>query len=206
MKKECDFIKKVDYFWDESCEYYYYNSILFLEYLKSEGLVLGNEKDILDITTDPSKSLSRLLKDYKTFLLSTKVNRKELEKYNIRGAFGYISRSGVRLPRCLINDELFLHDRSYVPRNGYPHNTINKYDYIVSNGIPEDNGLSYHNKDYFIGFCDQDYDGSSRRELDKLYKLRESLIQNTGENYVVMEDSCDGKVLGLLKRDRGNVR
>lgn len=70
------------------------------EFMINNGFNPNEYRSILELVQPAQYSLSRYLKAYKQFLLSTKVNYSELEQFGINGANGKVDRdekSGIKI-------------------------------------------------------------------------------------------------------------
>ena len=77
---------------------------LLLEYMILNGFSPRSYHNILELNQTVNNSLSKYLKEYKQFLLSTKVNYQELLEHNIKGARGYLDRNdGIVIPKSINN-------------------------------------------------------------------------------------------------------
>ena len=109
---------------------------LLLEYMILNGF--SPKYNILELNQTVNNSLSKYLKDYKQFLLSTKVDYQELLDNNIKGARGYLDRNeGIVIPKSIMGDDYFKTINPEVlngSRGRYNGPDINSFYYVISNG------------------------------------------------------------------------
>lgn len=181
-----------------------FESCLFMKYLIEEGKfnpALFN--GILELGQSAPDSLSQFLKEYRQYLLSKKVNYDELSKLGIDGANGYLTESGILVPKSFYNDSHFITNAPKVPyiRHGYSYPSIDKFDSIICKDISEDlPNVLYHNKDLFIGYCDNlDDELESKRSFYKSLYNKLTTIQNKDYQFVIDKDSKQNKEYCLIK-------
>ncbi len=120
-------------------ELYEDDAKLLLEYMILNGFNPKNSNNILELNQNVNNSLSKYLKGYKQFLLSTKVIYQELLESNIQGAKGYLDRNeGIVIPKNLAGDEYFkvIDPKALEGSRGrYISPDINKFHSVISNGF-----------------------------------------------------------------------
>ncbi len=81
------------------------NRHLFYEFLLKNGFVpeyYKTNKGVLEVMQTVSNSLSQYLKDYRQFLVSSKVDYEELEKNHIKGARGELDiKKGIQMEKIV---------------------------------------------------------------------------------------------------------
>ena len=112
---------------------------LLLEYMILNGFNPRNYHNILELNQNVNNSLSKYLKDYKQFLLSTKVDYQELLDNNILGAKGYLDRNdGIVIPKSIKGDDYFkaINPKALEGNRGrYKGPDINDFYIVISNGF-----------------------------------------------------------------------
>ena len=162
-------------------------SCLFLDFISSYGFNPNNYENILELYQEPKTSISQYLKNYRQFLLSERVKKKELEKIGIKGACGYLD-SGIVTLNNKENEGII------VP-------SINDFDVIISNGIlPSMKCMQLLNQDKYIGLCIDTDSEEAERKITEFYALREELKQY-GKYQVYFEHDplYDGKEMYMIK-------
>ncbi len=162
-------------------------SHLFLDFISSYGFDPNNYENILELYQGAKTSISQYLKDYRQFLLSERVKRKELEKIGIKGACGYLD-SGIVTLNNKENEGII------VP-------SIDDFDVIISNGIlPSMKCMQMLNQDKYIGLCIDTDSEEAERKITEFYALREELKQY-GKYQVYFEHDplYDGKEMYMIK-------
>lgn len=161
------------------------NAYLFKEYIMSLGFNPERYDQILELNQGVIGSLSILLKNYRQFLLSTKVKYSELHEFGIYGANGYVSQDGIFVPKSLEADEHFF--GGYLPkvpyiRHWYEYPKMDddfcEYDVTVSNGFSQEDRFDLVMKsdmDLFLGdvldMSLEDYKANRSQLLTKLSKM-----------------------------------
>lgn len=187
------------------------NAILFKKYIESKGFNPERYGQLLELNQDVLGSVSRLLKNYQQFLLSTKVDYSELQFTGIHGAKGFVEKDGIFVPKSLEADDYFF--GGYLPkvpykRHWYAYPKIGEnfceYDVTISNGISKEDhfDLIFHSDmDLFLGdmldISDKNYEINKRKLLMKLDQIRDNSI---GLNISVDSDHSTGKEYVLLSR------
>ena len=173
------------------------NSLIFLDYIKSYGFDPNNYKYILELVQSAPKSMSQFLKEYKQYLVSSKVNYEELDKIGIDGAFGYLFQNGLLIPKTIANEDRFS------KRINYSYPTTQDFDVIIANGTSI-NLLNTTNfsHDKYIGFCMDSYDENLDSSILSCKMLYDELEKKSSDNYVILHDkmSSKGKELYLVKK------
>ncbi len=162
-------------------------SFLFLDYITNYGFNPNNYENILELYQSAKTSMSQYLKDYKQFLLSEKVKRKELEEIGIKGACGYLDSGIITLDPEESQNII-------VP-------SIKDFDVIISNGIlPSMKCMQALNQDKFIGLCIDEHAKDADKKLNEFYALREELKQ-FGKYQVYFEHDplYEGKEMYMIK-------
>ena len=162
-------------------------SHMFLDFITSYGFNPNNYENILELYQGAKTSISQYLKDYKQFLLSDQVKRKELEKIGIEGAYGYLDKE-------IITFNSKENQGIIVP-------SINDFDVIISNGIlPSMKCMQTLNQDKYIGLSIDIDSKETDKKITEFYKLRKELKQY-GKYQVYFEHDplYDGKEMFLIK-------
>lgn len=162
-------------------------SHMFLDFICSYGFNPDNYENILELYQGAKTSMSQYLKNYKQFLLSEKVKRKELEKLGINGANGYLDSKIITLD----NRE---NQSILIPE-------LDSFDVIISNGIlPSMKCMQRLNQDKYIGLCIDNDSPESEKKINDFYVLSEEL-KNCGKYQVYFEHDplYDGKEMYMIK-------
>ncbi len=188
------------------------DSLLMLEYMKSEGFNPNNHERVLELLQSAPLSLSKDLTKYNPFLLSDKVVYLELEEYGIDGAYGYLENSEIIVPKSLYNDEHFLNTKILRPHEkfnyGIPH--ISEFDVAVfcEDSIEEKstniyktivNSLSFNN--VYFGFITEMYpkiDFNDKRLVYIFHQLLNQLDSGYKLSYETVSE--ENKKLYLIKK------
>ena len=195
------------------------NSLLFLQYIESQGFKCNDYQRILELFQSANNSLSKYLTEYNQYLLSKTVDYRKLDEIGIQGAYGYLDDfGGILIPKCFKNDERFLYDGIKRPykKHSYGAPTIDEFDTIIGR-IPSDFNAEInqqlfasliHNfeRGQYFGLCLNTDNINDSKQLISFYQgLVEQINSRFGENiYKFEHDSIQnkGKELCLIKRSK----
>ena len=152
------------------------DSILFLDYIISNGFNPENYDGILELFSSARKSMSRELTDYNQFLLSRNLDYSELEEFGLNGALGYLNEDGIRIPRTIASDDKFLNSKikGLYGKHFYPVPTMNHFGVIIGNGLGTDLiSIPKFSKDHFLGACVD----SDDKDLDVIVQIYEKIVE-----------------------------
>ena len=186
---------------------------LLLEYMILNGFSPRSYHNILELNQTVNNSLSKYLKDYKQFLLSTKVNYQELLEHNIKGARGYLDRNdGIVIPKSIMGDDYFktinpeLLDGS---RGRYKSPDVNDFYYVISNGFYSNDQLLDLINTFKYNICERFFGLVVDRNSYNYYKvlisfkyLFDFIKRELNDNYVMESDKISSlnKEIYLIKK------
>ena len=189
--------------------------LLFYDFLKVYGFNPYNYRRILELNSSVEESISQYLKDYNQFLLSEKVEYKELEKYGIEGACGYLeSDSGIIVPKSLEADDYFERHKPLVSYkiHGYVYPGIDEFDTIVTTHEWERRDVeqlmfskNYPMENFYIGTISDILDKNDERSSNRLNlycALAACISDITPYEHEVINERVSGKnkELYLIRR------
>ena len=186
---------------------------LLLEYMILNGFSPRSYHNILELNQTVNNSLSKYLKDYKQFLLSTKVNYQELLETNIKGARGYLDRNdGIVIPKSIMGDEYF---KTINPialdgsRGRYKGPNVNDFYYVISNGYYSNdqlldliNTFKYNVHERFFGLVVDRNSYDYYKVLISFKYLFDFIKKELDDNYVMESDKISSldKEIYLIKK------
>ncbi len=189
------------------------NAYLFKEYIESKGFNPENYNQMLELNQDVLGSISTMLRDYRQFLLSTKVKYSELQSAGIYGANGFVEKNGLFVPKSLEADAHFF--GGYLPkvpyrRHWYEYPKIgedfSEYDVTVSNGISKEDQFALilrSDMDLFLGdvldMSDANYQAKREQLLTRLAQIKNN---GSGLNISTDSDKLYAKEYVLLSRKK----
>lgn len=189
-------------------------SQLFLDFMLANGFNPNNYSKILELIQSVPDSLSKYLNDYEQFLLSKKVEYPDLERYDVKGALGYIDNdNGIIVPKTFEADEYFNFHKPKVPYHvhGYIYPSILDFDSVValhdwdSNSVGQlKSTLYYPIENYYLGFITDKFDANLGIKVD-YYRLLLDVInkKNIGEHTIIHDTiTSEDKELYLIKRKK----
>lgn len=172
------------------------NSVIFLRYLEYYGFDPVYFPNVLELFQSVKGSMSQFLKDYNQYLLSQKVVYKELDEFNLNGAYGNFESGNIRIPKTLENSDRILYRpfKTLYKNGSYKDPDINDFDMIIGNGISHNLiSLKDTNKDRLLGIC-MDSNTKNKKEILGSYKLLKDIINSQGgKEYVYEKDTIASK-------------
>ncbi len=192
------------------------DSLLFLQYLISNGFNPENYYGILELFQSANGSLSQYLVDYNQYLLSRKAIYSEMDSKGIDGAFGYLDNTGsILVPKTLLNDDRFLHTPVLSPfrRHSYGVPSIEDFGVIIGhNPDPKKSQeielfyslVNNPNTSQYFGVC-TDSDGYSYYTVEQYRNTVKHVNSILGAPIYTFEHDTvrsEGKELCLIKRSR----
>ena len=194
------------------------NSLLFLDYIISNGFNPNDYYSILELFQSADGSMSQYLTDYTQYLLSKKVRYDELDSKMIEGAYGYLDEDGsILVPKTLESDDRFLHTPVLLPykRHSYGTPSVDDFGVIIGHN-PSRKDMQEHELVYslinnsrinqYFGFCTDMNDTEEVKRKIVLYSdIVRQLNDSFGDTVYTFEHDTvkdKGKELCLIKRSK----
>lgn len=111
------------------------NSLLVLGAMVANGFKPGDCNKILELFQPASDSISQHLNQFEQFLLSKNVNYDDLERYNIKGACGYLDeKDGIFIKNTTKSNKYFdvYESKAMCQPNNWNYPTISEFDSVNS--------------------------------------------------------------------------
>lgn len=187
------------------------DSYFYSSFLESNGINVGNYRQILELNQGVLGSVSLFLENYKQFLLSEDLNYGQLHAFDLNGGKGNLTEEGIFIPKSLESDEHFLYG-GYMPKVPYTRHSYeypkltdsySEYDMVISKGLSSYDNLNLIFKlglDFVLG---DTLDRNSPKYKEKrklLIRLLELYNERTSNQGKMIFDTLGDKEYILLKR------
>lgn len=195
------------------------NAEIFLDFLLVNGFNPKPNQNILELIQPVHLSISKYLKNYSQFLLSSQVVYQDLVSEQIKGANGYLGERGkIIVPKTEAGDNYFREMAMslkipYTKNIPYFHPLINDFDFLIAYyDLTVQNQISIEPilkalysliENKYIGFIANTSDQKTLTQNSEIFAILLKIIQDkTHQEYTIVRRTIykQGKELCLIKK------